>query len=93
MSRLNESTRMRANFTEIANPTEAEPVARGPVGSFGGAGGPGWGCVGTAFVSADVRTHEPCVLSKCFNTCFNTCLNTCSEDVRGHDAIGSGSPA
>jgi len=40
-----------------------------------------------------VRTHEPCVLSKCFNTCFNTCLNTRSEDVRGHDAIGSGSPA
>jgi hypothetical protein len=85
LSRLNDSTRMRSYFTEIANPTLADPVARGPVGSFGGAGGPGWGCVGTAFVSTDVRTHDPCVLE--------VCIKVCSEDVRGHDALGSGSPA
>ena len=85
MSRLNESTRMRSYLTEIPNPTVADPVARGPVGSFGGAGGPGWGCVGTAFVSTDVRTHDPCVLE--------VCIKVGSEDIRGRDAVGSGSPA
>ncbi len=89
MPRLNDSTRMRSYLTEIPNPTVADPVARGPVGSFGGAGGPGWGCVGTAFVSTDVRTHDPCVLE----VCIEVCIKVCSEDVRGHDAVGSGSPA